>query len=76
VVNVPIIYFSVKWWNTLHQGASISLTKAPTMATQMLTGMLIMVFAFWMYSIAVSLYRCRTLILERDRNAQWVREAM
>ena len=46
------------------------------MATQMLTGMLIMVFAFWMYSIAVALYRCRTLILERDRNAQWVREAM
>jgi heme exporter protein C len=76
VVNVPIIYFSVKWWNTLHQGASISLTKAPTMATQMLTGMLIMVFAFWMYSIAVALYRCRTLILERDRNAQWVREAL
>ena len=30
VVNVPIIYFSVKWWNTLHQGASVSLTKAPT----------------------------------------------
>jgi len=36
VVNVPIIYFSVKWWNTLHQGASVSLTKAPSMAATML----------------------------------------
>jgi len=44
VVNVPIIYFSVKWWNTLHQGASVSLTKAPSMAATMLTGMLIMTF--------------------------------
>jgi heme exporter protein C len=76
VINVPIIYFSVKWWNTLHQGASISLTKAPTMATQMLSGMLIMVFAFWMYSIAVALYRCRTLILERERHTAWVRETV
>ena len=72
VINVPIIYFSVKWWNTLHQGASVSLTKAPSMATQMLTGMLIMVFAFWMYSIAVSLMRVRTLILERESHADWV----
>ncbi len=76
VVNVPIIYFSVKWWNTLHQGASISLTKAPTMATQMLTGMLIMVLAFWMYSLAVALYRCRILIIERERHTQWVRETL
>jgi heme exporter protein C len=76
VVNVPIIYFSVKWWNTLHQGASISLTKAPTMATQMLTGMLIMVFAFWMYSLAAALYRCRILIIERERHTQWVRETL
>ena len=75
-LNVPVIYFSVKWWNTLHQGASISLTKAPTMATQMLTGMLIMVFAFWMYSLAAALYRCRILIIERERHTQWVRETL
>src|SRR5512135_2425166 len=41
VVNVPIIYFSVKWWNTLHQGSSVSLTKSPSMATTMLWGMLL-----------------------------------
>ena len=40
VVNIPIIYFSVHWWNTLHQGSSVSLTKAPAMAAIMLTGML------------------------------------
>ena len=71
VVNIPIIYFSVKWWNTLHQGASVSLTRAPTMATIMFTGMLVMVLAFWAYSIAVSLARVRAIILERERHAAW-----
>jgi heme exporter protein C len=71
VVNVPIIYFSVQWWNTLHQGASVSLTRSPTMAATMLTGMLVMVFAFWMYSIAVSLARVRAIMLERERHTAW-----
>jgi heme exporter protein C len=74
VINVPIIYFSVKWWNTLHQGASVSLTKAPAMATTMLWGMLLMALAFWMYAIALSLYRVRAIILERERHAGWVAE--
>jgi heme exporter protein C len=64
VVNIPIIYYSVKWWNTLHQGASISFTKAPSMAATMLTGMLLMALAFWMYSIAVALVRVRCEIAE------------
>ncbi|MEY4711140.1 MAG: heme exporter CcmC family protein [Pseudomonadota bacterium] len=75
VVNVPVIYFSVIWWNTLHQGASVSLTRAPTMATTMLAGMLVMALAFWMYTVAVSLWRVRLLILERERHADWAREA-
>jgi heme exporter protein C len=73
VINIPIIYFSVKWWNTLHQGSSVSLTRAPSMATIMLWGMLIMALAAWMYSIAVSLARARTLILERERQTEWAR---
>jgi heme exporter protein C len=73
VVNVPIIYFSVQWWNTLHQGASVSLTKSPTMAAAMLEGMLVMAAAFWMYSIAAVLMRVRAIILERERNADWVK---
>ena len=71
-VNVPIIYFSVQWWNTLHQGASVSLTKAPSMATTMLAGMLVMAIAAWMYTIAVVLWRARSMILERERHTEWV----
>lgn len=73
VVNVPIIYFSVKWWNTLHQGASVSFSKAPSMAAPMLAGMLVMALAFWAYCIAVSLARLRVLVLERERHAAWAR---
>jgi len=73
VVNVPIIYFSVQWWNTLHQGASVSLTKSPAMAATMLAGMLLMVFSFWMYSIGAALMRVRAIILEREQRADWVR---
>ena len=71
-INVPIIYFSVKWWNTLHQGSSVSLTAAPTMAALMLSGMLIMAFAAWFYAIAISLARVRAIIVERERGAGWI----
>jgi heme exporter protein C len=74
VVNIPIIYFSVQWWNTLHQGASVSLTRAPSMAATMFAGMILVVLGFWMYAIAVSLARVRCIILERERNAEWVAE--
>ena len=66
VVNVPIIYYSVQWWNTLHQGASVSLTRAPSMAATMLTGMLLMALAFWLYSIWAVLTRVRRIIRERE----------
>lgn len=75
-VNVPIIYFSVKWWNTLHQGASVSLTKAPAMAAIMLQGMLIMALACWAYCIAAALSRVRIIILEREKNSAWVQELL
>jgi heme exporter protein C len=74
-VNVPIIYFSVKWWNTLHQGASVSL-KGSSMASTMLTGMLVMVVAFWMYAIAMALVRVRNIILEREQHTDWVKHAV
>ena len=74
VVNVPIIYYSVKWWNTLHQGASISMTKAPSMAATMLWTLLVMTFAFWAYSFVTSLMRVQTIILERERHSEWVRD--
>lgn len=71
VVNVPIIYFSVRWWNTLHQGASVSLTSAPRMAAIMLTAMLLMAFAAWFYAIAVTMVRVRAIILEREKRTAW-----
>ena len=72
LVNIPVIYFSVKWWNTLHQGASVSFTSAPTMAASMFTGMILVALAFWMYSIAAACLRVRSIILERERGAAWV----
>lgn len=72
VVNVPIIYFSVKWWNTLHQGASVSLIKSPSMAPTMLWGMLIMSLAMWMYCLTLALMRIRAIILEREAHTEWV----
>lgn len=71
-VNIPIIYFSVQWWNTLHQGASVSLTAAPSMAATMLAGMLVMAFAAWFYTLYVALTRVRAIILERERGAAWI----
>ena len=66
VVNVPIIHYSVVWWNSLHQGASVSVSRGASMAPQMLWAMLLMALAFWMYSIAVSLTRLRCVIRERE----------
>src|SRR4030095_12753070 len=74
-INVPIIYFSVQWWNTLHQGASIRPTGA-SMAAPMLAAMLVLVFAFWAYAIAVILARVRAVMLERERDAAWVPAAL
>ncbi len=76
VVNIPIIYFSVKWWNTLHQGASVSLTAAPKMAQTMLWGMLLVALAAWAYAIAIALLRVRAIIIERERHADWLVEAL
>ena len=72
VINVPIVYFSVRWWNTLHQGATISMTEAPRMASTMLTAMLLMSIAFWAYAFAVVFVRTRATILERERDNAWV----
>ncbi|MDR0529918.1 MAG: heme ABC transporter permease CcmC [Zoogloeaceae bacterium] len=76
VVNVPIIYFSVRLWNSLHQGASVSLTRSPSMAAIMLWGMLFCALAMWMYSIAVSLTRVRRIILEREQQTEWVKHLL
>src|SRR6266480_2332340 len=71
-VNVPIIYFSVNWWNTLHQGSTISMTTPPKMASIMVTALALMTLAAWGYAIAVALIRVRAIIVERERGALWL----
>ena len=70
-INVPIIYFSVQWWNTLHQGSTIKFTGT-TMHIAMQQAMYTTMLACWLYVIAVALVRVRSIILERERNTQWV----
>jgi heme exporter protein C len=73
VVNVPLIYFSVRWWNTLHQGATLTLGRAPSMADSMLLGMGLMALAFWAWAFAIVFVRVRAIVLERERETDWVR---
>lgn len=73
-INVPIIYFSVQWWNTLHQGATIRIVNQTTMAAPMLAAMLIMLAACWLYAIAVVLMRLCCIIAEREQNVRGLAE--
>ena len=72
VVNLPIIYFSVQWWNTLHQGSTIKFSEESSMTDIMLYTLLVMTFACWFYAVAVALTRVRSIILERERQSAWV----
>ncbi len=72
-VNVPIIYFSVKWWSTLHQGSTIT-PSGVSMEATMQKALLAMFLACWFYAAAMALWRVRSIILERERTTQWVQE--
>ncbi|MGH7045809.1 MAG: heme ABC transporter permease [Stellaceae bacterium] len=64
-VNLPIIKFSVDWWNTLHQPASVLRLGAPTIALSMLVPLLVMAAAFWLLFATLLLIRMRTVLNER-----------
>ena len=76
VVNVPIVHFSVIWWNSLHQGSSLSLTGKDTIATPMLIPLLLSTLGFTLYFVAVVLVRLRGEVLRRERTASWIGEAV
>jgi heme exporter protein C len=76
VVNVPIIKFSVNWWNSLHQTPTVMQMGKPKMDGEMLWPLLLMFLAFALYFIAVLLTRLRAELLRRERNASWVREVV
>lgn len=74
VVNLPIIHFSVDWWNTLHQPASVAKFGRPLIHTSLLIPLLLMAAAFQFYFFTVVLMRMRNEILERERHTAWVSE--
>jgi heme exporter protein C len=74
VVNIPIIHYSVEWWNTLHQGPTVTKFDAPSIDTSMLIPLLIMAVAFKLYYAVVLLMRARCEVLARERNTQWVKK--
>jgi heme exporter protein C len=76
IVNVPIVHYSVVWWNDLHQASSITLTGKDTIATSMLVPLLVSLLGFSLYFGAVLLVRLRGEILRRERAATWIREAL
>jgi heme exporter protein C len=74
VVNIPIIHFSVEWWNTLHQGPTVTKLDQPSIHVTMLIPLLIMSIAYTTFFISMLMVRLRTEILDQERNSSWVRE--
>ncbi len=71
VVNIPVIYFSVQWWYTLHQGPSLSFGSGVSMSASMVWGIVVMTVGFWAYAIAISLVRVRIIMRSRQHAAGW-----
>ena len=76
VVNIPIIHYSVEWWNTLHQPASVTKLGAPSIHPSLLIPLLIMSVAFTVFFFTVALMRMRYGILEREKHTAWVAELL
>lgn len=76
VVNIPIIHYSVQWWNTLHQGATVTKMGAPSIATSMLIPLLLMALAFKLYFFTVVLLRARNEVLLRESGSSWVKDIL
>jgi len=72
LVNIPIIYYSVEWWNSLHQGSSVSVTKV-SMQIDMFYALLLISFAFKFLYGTLVLMRARDEVLIREQNSRWVK---
>jgi len=73
VINIPIIHYSVEWWNTLHQGATITKFAKPSIATEMLWPLLINLLGFALFVAAVSVKRMRSEIVRREIHRPWIK---
>ena len=76
LVNIPIIKYSVEWWNTLHQPATLKLTEKPSMHPDMLWPLLIMIVSTYLFFALVVILRTRNEILWHERKRQWVRKIL
>lgn len=76
VVNIPIIHYSVEWWSTLHQGATIAKLGDPSITMQMLWPLLVMILGFTLYALGAITQRVRAEVLEREKHARWVQEIL
>ena len=76
VINLPIIRYSVEWWNSIHQAPSVMKMDRPSMPMDMLAPLLMMLLGFSLYFGAVLLMRLRAEILRRERQASWIREVL
>jgi heme exporter protein C len=74
VVNIPIIHYSVEWWHSLHQGATVTKFDKPSIHWTMLLPLLLMALAFQVYYVLALFHRCRAEILRRERNSKWIEE--
>ena len=74
VVNLPIIKYSVEWWNTLHQPASLKLSEKPTMPSSMWIPLFINIIGYYIVAAYLVLGSMRTILVERERRSSWVRE--
>lgn len=72
VVNIPIIHYSVVWWNSLHQGATLTLWQKPSIDVSMLYPLLLMIGGFFCFYLWTTLLRLRIEILQKDRHSHWV----
>ena len=74
LVNIPIIKYSVEWWNTLHQPATFTLTEKPAMPAEMWLPLLVMVLGFYCFFGVSLMLRLRNEIIRRERRSGWVRD--
>jgi heme exporter protein C len=75
-VNIPIIHYSVEWWNTLHQGATVTKLDKPSIHIDMLIPLLIMALAFKVYYFIALLLNCRNELLRRESQGKWIDELL
>lgn len=75
-VNVPIIHYSVVWWNSLHQGSTKFFGENADMAASMVTPLLLMILGFTCLFAACLLKRTQAELLERERNAAWAADVV